>query len=1078
MKLGTVCPTCAGPTERDARFCRHCGAPLPPLIEPTLGSAATGKSGGKALGPASCEGERKQATVLCADVQGSTGLSEQMEPEEWHRVIGGFFTILGDAVRAFGGTVSRFTGDGLMAVFGAPVALEDHAQRACRAALRARRELALYADDIRRRHGLGFSVRIGLDSGEVVAAPIGWHGEGEYTALGRTVSLAESVERLAEPGRILVTQSTAALVGGYFELLDLGSFGIPGYPGPLRVHELRGLGVWRSRFDVARARGLSRLVGRHDELARLERALGRTEPGRGQIVCVVGEPGMGKSRLCWELVDRCARRDWQVFTWRVASHHATASVLGLVEDLGQAIETGARGSQVELWDRLGERLRESGVDPKQLLPMLLEVVSEGKALKRDAGARPLALHELAGMIDLAVRAVGRRGPTLVLIEDLHSLDATGERLLEIALAAVRSSRIMALLNFRPEYRLPEAVGAAVERIELLPLGGSHAADLLREWLGDDPRVRGLEAQILARAGGNPFFLEEIVWSLVETGTLEGERGDYRPRGSGAEPVTLPGTLRAALAARIDRLPALDKHVLQTAAVIGHEFSARLLCRVLRRAEGGLDEQIARLLDAHLLEVRCAAGRESLSLRHPLVLEAAYDAQLGEARARIHARVARSLAELDPQRGDERAGRIAYHWERAGRLAEAVQWVHRSARWSSVRSVPEALRAWRKVRTLTQELPPTPETQRLSLEAAIAILAIGARAGLGEEEAQRHFDEGWELALGGGDVTAQAELLRAFALVHVLAGETRRGVELAERAVDIVPDTFGTWPARAARVSLAFTYATAGRLRDVCAVARRTLQPWPMDDPGPARLVEGEADALLLQLHAWASIETGHVAEARRELDLVVEVAQRQGLLAVLCLAFGSWPALARCGAVNVEEALALGQRALEAAESLASPFLTVVATWALGSVHLLHGGWEEAEQRLAAALDLARERRVGLYLESSMLASLAEAAAGRGELYECEALLVLARALLSRGGGAAHAAATAALARAELQVRAQGLVGLAPRVHLANADLARALGREAHAAAERRAARAAFVAIGADALAARLAEPQPHRAAS
>ena len=319
-RLARKCAGCGSPVEAGENFCGNCGAALAG-VPPPSGSRSPAAYTQRPLAEkiltsrSALEGERKQVTVLFADVKGSMELAEQVDPEEWHKILDGFFQILTEGVHRFEGSVNQYTGDGIMALFGAPIAHEDHAQRACYAALHLQQELRRFAEDLRRTRGLGFAARLGLNSGEVVVGKIGDDLRMDYTAQGHVVGLAARMEQLAAPDRIYLTDHTAALVSGFFRLRDLGLFTVKGVREPLRVHELEDVGALHTRLDVSRARGFSRFVGRNDEMAALEAALARTVAGSAQVVGVVAEPGVGKSRLVYEFAERCRARG-------IAIHHA------------------------------------------------------------------------------------------------------------------------------------------------------------------------------------------------------------------------------------------------------------------------------------------------------------------------------------------------------------------------------------------------------------------------------------------------------------------------------------------------------------------------------------------------------------------------------------------------------------------------------------------------------------------------------------------------------------------------------------------------------------------------------------
>ncbi len=333
-----ACPSCGASSEPGERFCGECGKNLVGFPK----TSATGDP--RAYTPkhlvekiltsrSALEGERKHVTVLFADVKGSMDLAEQIDAEEWHRIMDRFFAILSEGVHRFEGTINQFTGDGIMALFGAPIAHEDHAQRACYAALHLQQELRRYADEMRLEHALNFSVRMGLNSGEVVVGKIGDDLRMDYTAQGHTVGLAARMEQIAEAGKALLTEHTAKLVSGYFTLRGLGASRVKGTSDPLQVFELEGVGRVRGRLDVSRARGFSKFVGRSHEMAALEAALDRAVAGSGQVVGVVADPGLGKSRLCYEFAERCRAREIPVYEAHGVAHGKAIPLLPILESL-------------------------------------------------------------------------------------------------------------------------------------------------------------------------------------------------------------------------------------------------------------------------------------------------------------------------------------------------------------------------------------------------------------------------------------------------------------------------------------------------------------------------------------------------------------------------------------------------------------------------------------------------------------------------------------------------------------------------------------------------------------------------
>src|SRR5262245_30716410 len=637
------CPSCGHENPAGARFCNACGASLAaPEASPGRGAYTPRHLAEKILTSRSAlEGERKPVTVLFADLVRSMEFAERVDPEEWHRLLDRLFRVLADCVHRYEGTINQYTGDGIMALFGAPIAHEDHAQRACTAALEMAREVAVLAEDVRRESGLDLALRLGLNSGEVVVGRIGDDLRMDYTAQGHVVGLAARVQQLAPPCGASVTESTARLAAGFFGLVDRGAHVLKGASAPLRVFDLRSRGPIRSRFERSRARGFSRFVGRERELARLEQALREARAGRPAVVLVTGEPGAGKSRLCHEFLERC---DGVTRHCARALSHGRLLPYHAVVDLARSLfGVDADAAAAEVRAAVGRALADaSPVDPVAAafwLELLGAPDPAAAPSELDPEARRLRLFQ--SLRDL-IRARGRREPTVVWFDDLHWLDPASESALEMLteeLVAPESGGVQVLLlaTARPEYR--PAWSPRVERLALASLPPADASALLDDRLGPDPALAPLRARIEARARGNPLFIEEIVRALVERGALSGPRGAYALVAP-VDEIALPETIQAVLASRIDRLSARDKDVLHAAAVIGRDLPTELLRAVVELPGPELAASLERLATAELLGPAESPGERAFL--HPLIREVAYATQLRDRRRHTHAAVARAL----------------------------------------------------------------------------------------------------------------------------------------------------------------------------------------------------------------------------------------------------------------------------------------------------------------------------------------------------------------------------------------------------------------------------------------------------
>jgi class 3 adenylate cyclase len=739
--LALVCPRCTTPLPPGARFCDACGEGLAaggaPARQPPEPRAYTPRHLAEQIltSRSALEGERKQVSVLFGDVKGSMDLSENVDPEEWHRILDRFFSILAEGVHRFEGTVNQFTGDGIMALFGAPIAHEDHAQRACLAALHLREELRRYAHELRLATGLSFSVRMGLNSGEVIVGKIGDDLRMDYTAQGHTVGLAARMEQIAEPGRVYLTEHTASLVEGLFRLADLGELELKGARRPLRVFELVDTGPLRTRLDVSSARGFSRFVGRREELRVLETALGGAAARDGQLVTIVGEAGIGKSRLCFEFLERCRARGIEVHTAHAVPYGAALPWTPVLELLRSCFGIDEDDSPAETRRKVAGSLLLGDPALGETLPILFDFLGVPDASRPPAPLDPEARERELFRVLGAICPASRSDAVVLLFEDLHWIDAGSERFLAHIAAAVPSNPILLLLNTRPEYAAPWLQAQPHHELRLEPLDEVAIRALLRDQLGPDRELAGLAEQILARAAGNPFFVEEAVRSLAESGRLRGLRGAYRADGPVGE-IAIPPTVQAVLSARIDRLADSDKEVLQTAAVIGKEFAEDLLARVLEIPGSELGASLGVLSAGEFIDPKRLAPNPLWAFRHPLTREVAYLAQLADRRRRIHAKVAR-LIEADGCDGaEECALLLAHHWEEAGDSLNAVRWALVAGRHASRNTPLDAPPLFRKALALLGSIPESPETLGLAVTARAGILQSAAFVPVEPEELER------------------------------------------------------------------------------------------------------------------------------------------------------------------------------------------------------------------------------------------------------------------------------------------------------------------------------------------------------
>src|SRR5918996_3220216 len=604
------------------------------------------------------EGERKHVTVLFADLKGSMELLADRDPEEARKILDPVLELLMEAVHRFEGTVNQVMGDGIMALFGAPLAHEDHAVRACYAALRMHRSVAQYAEQVRRRQGVDVQIRVGINSGDVVVRAIGSDLNIEYSAVGQTTHLAARMEQLARPGTTLITEAPRRLADRCIEVDAQGPVPIKGLKQPVELFELRGA-TPASRLR-ATAGGLSRFLGREDELARLQSRLGRAAGGEGQAVGLVGEAGVGKSRLVWEFSRSAHTRDWLLLEAPSASYTAATPYAPITtmlqayfqmeptDDAGR-VRTHVTGRVLELDGRL-----------HWAVPPLLSL---GNIPARDAeweGVEPAERRRriFAGVTRIVLREAERR-PVLLVVENLHWADSETAALVEALVDEIREARVLLLATYRSEHRPPWRGRSHGGEVRLEPLSNRSAETLLEEVLGPTPEMQPLARLLVERTGGNALFLEESVRTLIENEVLVGDLGAYRL----AKPlatVQIPDRVQAVLAARIDRLPESRKSFLQAGAVMGKDLSVSLLQAVTGMSAEEVLDNLAELEEAQFLKTSSLYPDLTYSFRHALTHDVVYSTLLKEQRRTLHARIVDALEALYPERRLEHVERLAHH----------------------------------------------------------------------------------------------------------------------------------------------------------------------------------------------------------------------------------------------------------------------------------------------------------------------------------------------------------------------------------------------------------------------------------
>ena len=702
-------------------------------------------------------------TVLFADVVHSMDIAAAVGAERLREIMAGLVERASAVVRRFGGTVDQFTGDGIMAVFGAPVALEDHAFRACFAALDIQAEATKLAQEVEAHDGIGLQLRLGLNSGEVIAGEIG-SGSLGYATIGEQVGMAQRMESVAPPGGVMVSERTARLVEDVAVLGEPELVRIKGAKDAVPARRLLGMSAQPRRSGLSQ----SPLVGREWELATLTALLDRSSGGRGAVVGVVGPPGIGKTRLTSEASGLAKSIGMEVFSTFCESHASDVPFSVVARLLRAVTQIGGLDDQTAR-ERLRERFSDADPEDLLLLDDLLNVADPAVQLpKIDPEARRRRLTALINTAQLA-----RTQPAVFVVEDVHWIDEISDSMLADFLVVIAQTRSMMLLTYRPEYRGTLRNVGGAQTIALAPLSDAETSNLVDERLGSDPSVGDIGAMIAGRAAGNPFFVQEIVRDLAERGVLVGELGDYACRTDVAE-VSVPATLQATIAARADRLSPAAKQTLAAAAVIGSRFDRDLLASL------EVDSEVDELMAAELVDQVRFTPHAEYAFRHPLIRTVAYETQLRADRARLHRRLAATIEAREAESAEQNAALIAEHLEAAGDLHAAYDWHMRAATWATNRDINAARLSWERAQKIADGLPadsPGRAPMRIAPRTMLCGIAYRVQMSVVDER----FDELRQLCAAAGDKASLAVGMAGLVADHVFGGRIHEASQLALEA---------------------------------------------------------------------------------------------------------------------------------------------------------------------------------------------------------------------------------------------------------------------------------------------------------
>jgi class 3 adenylate cyclase/tetratricopeptide (TPR) repeat protein len=965
-RLAAVCASCGAANAPEQKFCGECGSKL---------SADTAKA--KLAAPdsytpkhlaekiltskAALEGERKQVTVLFADLKGSMELLADRDPEEARKLLDPVLERMMEAVHHYEGTVNQVMGDGIMALFGAPLAHEDHAVRSCYAALRMQEAINRYSDELQRAGAMPVQIRVGLNSGEVVVRSIGSDLHMDYTAVGQTTHLASRIEQLARAGSTLLSAETLGLAEGYVQVKPLGKVPVKGLTEPVEVFELTGVGSARSRLQASAVRGLTKFVGRTAEMEALHRALDHAAQGHGQVVSVVGEPGVGKSRLYYEFTHSHRTQGWLILEASSVSYGKATPYLPAIDLLKGYFRIGERDDQRAIREKVTGKLLTLDRALDSIIAPLAALLGLSVPDPAWNGLDPpRRRRETLDALKRLFLREAQAQPLILMFEDLHWTDSETQAFLDSLVDSLPGARLLLLTNFRPEYRNRWGAKSCFTQLRVDALPPESAEELLGALLGTDPAFQPLRRLLIARTEGNPFILEESVRTLLETGVLEGQRGAYR-LAKPVDTIQVPPTAQALLAARIDRLSPQNKGLLQTAAVIGKDVPYLLLREIAGLAEDDLRQRLAELQGAEFVYETSLFPDLEYTFKHAFTHEVAYGSLLQERRRELHGRIVQGLERLYAERLEDQAERLAHHAEHAELWDKALPYLRQAALKAFARSANrEAAAAFERALMALSRLPQTREAieQSVDLRLELRQCLLPMADWQGSVSNARAAEE---MIHQLGDPRREALIYAYLAGPINTMGDLQSGTELAHRAMAIaqslkdpaVQIIAGYFVGQSAFLSGDYRQALTSYSRDVGldadAIVAKSLEDIDVGlffRSAATNLVLGEVDSC----RCYA--ELGEFDGAFAHGQKAVRIAEKLGLL-YLRLLGESHLGFAKTLRGQFEASIPLLERCLQTTQDAGLILLRLLIGLDLGRAYNLVGRSDEAIAMLEPVLAIA-----------------------------------------------------------------------------------------------------------------------------
>jgi class 3 adenylate cyclase len=827
-KMELRCPKCGAEVPLGRKFCGECGNALeelqaaPPIDYSKPRSYTPKFLADKILTTrSSIEGERKFVTVLFADVANYTSMSEKLDPEEVHQIMDGCYRILMDEIHKYEGTINQFTGDGVMALFGAPVAHENHAQRACYVALSIQNALVDYGEKLKKERGIDFKMRIGLNSGPVVVGSIGDDLRMDYTAIGDTINLASRMETTAKPGAILSSGNTYKLVRDYFKFESLGKIQVKGKEEPQEAYKLIRTSEVKTRIEAAAVVGLTKFVGRRREMEALHEALERTRSGSGQVVGIVGEAGVGKSRLILEMRKMFPKEEYGYLEGRCLHYGSSMAYLPLLDILRSYFEIKEGEQESLIKKKMKEKIFQVDEKLKTVLPPFQELLSlkgEDEAyLKLEPKQKRKKIFE--AIRDLFIRE-SQDKPLVLVFEDLHWIDKTSEEFLDYFIGWLTNTPILLILLYRPEYTHRWGSKSYYNNVRVDQLSIPTSAELVQSILREGEVVPELSNLILGKAAGNPLFMEELTHSLLENGSIQKKDHQYflsrRP-----SDIQVPDTIQGIIAARIDRLDESLKRIMHVASVIGREFAFRILQAIMEMKEE-LKSHLLNLQGLEFIYEKRLFPELEYIFKHALTQEVAYNSLLLKRRKEIHEKIGRAIEEIYPDRLEEFYEMLGYHYSKSDNLDKACQYLKLSGN-KAMRSYSnlEAFHFYKDAMDILKQRMETEQNKRQRLE-VILLMAFPMRLLGYPEDSLKFLDEGERLCKELGDKKSLAAISNFIGLFHAQTGDAALGRKYQEASFEEAEKIQDIETMASVSYGLCISYFWGGEFRKIVNIAPRVI----------------------------------------------------------------------------------------------------------------------------------------------------------------------------------------------------------------------------------------------------------------